>query len=69
MQYSFILLDLVLIHVMLLLLQRMAALTGKPITWEKVLVPTETTRHRGPDLPTTHRPTQDRGREPVTCAL
>lgn len=67
-QYFFILFDLVLIYVLLLLLQRMAALTGKPITWEKVQVPTETTRHRGPDPPTTHRPTQDSGREPVTCS-
>uniref|UniRef100_UPI003AAB719B myotubularin-related protein 7b n=1 Tax=Centroberyx gerrardi TaxID=166262 RepID=UPI003AAB719B len=41
--------------------ERIAALTGKPITWEKIQVPRRRTsqlrqRHRGPDPPTTHAP-------------
>lgn len=71
-QHCFILLDLVLISVLLLPLQRMAAPTEKPITWEKVQVPMETTRHCGPDPPTAHRTQQTcsgQGCEPVTCAL
>lgn len=40
-------------------LQRIAALTGKPITWEKIEVPRRRTshlrqRHCGPDPPTTY---------------
>lgn len=72
MQHCFILLDLVLISVLLLPPQRTAALTEKPIIWEKVQVPTETTRHCGPDPPTAHRAQQTcsgQGCEPVTCAL
>lgn len=64
--------NLVLISVLSLPLQRMAAPTEKPITWEKVQVPTETTRHCGPDPPTAHRAQQScsgQGCEPVTCAL
>lgn len=44
----------------------------KPIIWEKVQVPTETTRHCGPDPPTAHRAQQTcsgQGCEPVTYAL
>lgn len=72
MQHCLILLGLVLISVLSLPLQRMAAPTEKPITWEKVQVPTETTRHCGPDPPTAHRAQQScsgQGCEPVTCAL
>lgn len=71
MQHCFILLDLVLISVLLLPLQRVAALTEKPITWEKVQVPTETPRHCGPDPPATHRAQQTcsgQGCEPVPCS-
>lgn len=40
-------------------LQRIVALTGKPITWEKIEIPRRRTsylrqRHCGPDPPTTH---------------
>lgn len=58
MQHCFILLDLVLISALPLPLQRLPALTEKPITWEKVQVPTETTRHCGPDPPSAHRAQQ-----------
>lgn len=52
-------------------LQRIAALTGKPITWEKIEVPRRRTSHLrqmrcGPDPPTTYTdpissPAQDNG--------
>lgn len=52
-------------------LQRIAALTGKPITWERIEVPRRRTSplwqtHRGPDPPTTSTdpitsPAQDHG--------
>lgn len=52
-------------------LQRIAALTGRPITWEKIEVPRRRTsrlrqRHCGPDPPTTYTdpitsPVQDNG--------
>lgn len=53
--YFVLLVHFILAFVWLLLLQRITALTGKPITWEKLQVPTETTRDCGPDPPTTHR--------------
>ncbi|KAF1395654.1 hypothetical protein PFLUV_G00013850 [Perca fluviatilis] len=53
--------------------ERIAALTGKPIMWEKIEVPRRRTSHlrqthRGPDPPTTYRdtitsPAQDNGRK------
>lgn len=53
--YVVLLVHFVLAFVSLLLLQRITALTGKPITWEKVQVPKETVRHCRPEPPTTHR--------------
>lgn len=58
--------------VVVLSLQRIAALTGKPITWEKIEVPRRRRtshlrqRHCGPDPPTTYTdpitsPVQDNG--------
>lgn len=49
--YVVLLVHFVLAFVSLLLLQRITALTGKPITWEKVQVPKETTRHCRPEPP------------------
>lgn len=47
-------------------LQRITAIIGKQITWEKIQVPRRMTRHFGPDPPTTYRdpnisPVQDGG--------
>lgn len=70
MPYAVVLLvHLLLAFVSLLLLQRIAALTGKPITWGKVQVPMETTRHCGPDPPTTHRAPINRLAQDGACDL
>lgn len=52
--------------------QRITAMTEGPITWEKVQVPTETTRHCGPNPATTRRApicrlAKDGGPWPLPC--